>query len=302
MRMNANSNRDGKMATPGCFAVDLAVRSATLRGMDDESPKPLSEQLLRSAVYARRVLDEKSLERIARFILSCQNPDGGFRGRGGESDLLHTLFAVAGLRVVDYPVPLFRLWKHLLSFGTGKGLGPACLACLFRLRQAYPMLGVTRRRFRRRLAPLRDDSPEGRFLWMLASDELPGGGASVEVAPSAPTTTLAAAILANGRADACQVDALLDRVAETGGFVPTASASRPDLRSTAAALAALVSTKTPLDAIQKPCLKFTESLWRGGGGFAGHAKDTGEDVENTFYALLSIGCLVRSMTEGYAKK
>lgn len=65
-----------------------------------------------------------------------------------------------------------------------------------------------------------------------------------------------------------------------------------DLLSTATALFALRKCRADFDPV-RPCLEFVESLWRDSGGFAGHAADDIEDVEHTFYARLSIDCLMQ---------
>ena len=46
--------------------------------------KTISDRLLQSAACSRRFLEGDSLNKIFRFILSRQNSDGGFRGRGAE--------------------------------------------------------------------------------------------------------------------------------------------------------------------------------------------------------------------------
>ncbi|WP_417850858.1 prenyltransferase/squalene oxidase repeat-containing protein [Thalassoglobus sp.] len=45
-------------------------------------------------------LDESRRERHRNFLLSFQMPDGGFRGRDGDSDLYYTSFAVRGLMML----------------------------------------------------------------------------------------------------------------------------------------------------------------------------------------------------------
>jgi geranylgeranyl transferase type-2 subunit beta len=46
-------------------------------------------------------LPQKLLARHADYLAACQNPDGGFSGREGESDLYYTAFALRGLVVLD---------------------------------------------------------------------------------------------------------------------------------------------------------------------------------------------------------
>jgi geranylgeranyl transferase type-2 subunit beta len=262
----------------------------------------LSDRLIRSAACSRRFLEGDSRDKIARFIMARQNPDGGFRGRGAESDLYYTVFAVATLKAIGDPIPVFKVWKYIRSFGMGDGLDLVHLVCLIRLRSAFPMLGTTRRRFFRRLEKHRAESAYGLFLKLLAGDVLPAANDPDEVLriPSTdPTTNLAAAILVNRQGDEATVEALLRRATESGGFAPTEQITEPDLLSTATALFALTSLGADLDAIQQPCFKYAESLWRDSGGFAGHVADGFEDVEYTFYALLTIGSLIQSMAKNY---
>lgn len=260
--------------------------------------KSIADRLLQSTACSRRFLERDSLGKISRFILSQQNPDGGFRGRGAESDLYYTVFAVAGLKVIGYPIPVFKVWKYIFSFGMGKKLDLVHLVCLFRLRSAFPMLGITRRRFLKQLEKHSGQSTYGLFLKLLAEDGLVERE-PVPIAIHAPTTQLAAAVLVSRQNDAATAKALLGRVVESGGFAPTDKMDQPDLLSTATALFALVSMGINLDEIQKPCLKYAESLWGDGGGFSGHVADEFEDVEYTFYALLTIGSLIQSMAKNY---
>ncbi len=50
-------------------------------------------------------LPEALRQRQARYLASRQNPDGGFPGREGESDLYYTGFALRGLAVLDALTP-----------------------------------------------------------------------------------------------------------------------------------------------------------------------------------------------------
>ena len=258
----------------------------------------LSDRLLQSAACSRRFLEEDSRDKMADFILARQNPDGGFRGRDMVSDLYYTVFSVAALKALGNPVPLFKVWKYVRSFGMGDGLDLVHLTCLVQMRTAFPIWGTTRRRLFKRLEKHRAESAYDHFLKLLV-EEGSGQDDSVQVSLDAPTTQLAAAVLVNRLKDKAIEEALLSRFAESGGFAPTDKMDVPDLLSTATALFALVSMGTNLDSIQQPCLKYAESLWRDSGGFSGHVADEFEDVEYTFYALLTIGCLIQSMASNY---
>jgi prenyltransferase beta subunit len=260
--------------------------------------KSLSDRLLQSAAASRRFLDEGSLGRIARFVQERQNRDGGFRGRDAKSDLYYTVFAVASLKALGYPPPVFKIWKYALSFGMGKDLDLVHLVCLIRLRTIFPHLGATRRRLLKGLRRFKAESAYGLFLKLFAADfHFAAPPASAEVSCSDPTTNLAAALMVGNQEGVAKE--LLARACSSGGFAPSKQINVPDLLSTATALFALTQRGVNLDDIHKPCFQYVESLWRDSGGFAGHTADEFEDVEYTFYALLTIGCLTRSMATDY---
>ena len=253
----------------------------------------IAELLIRTAGCSRRFLENDSRDEIARFIRSRQKSVGGFRGKGAESDLYYTVFAAAGLKALGRPVPVFRLWNYVRRFGAGDGLDLVHLVCLIQLRSAFPMSGKTRRHFFQSLEHCRAESAYDLFLKQLAGDRL--GIARLPAAPrpgslTDPTPVLAAAVIVGRVPDSAAIKVLLNRVCRSGGFAATDQLNSADLLSTATALFALRKCRAGFDPV-RPCLEFVESLWRDSGGFAGHAADEIEDVEYTFYALLSIGCL-----------
>jgi prenyltransferase beta subunit len=259
----------------------------------------IADRLIRTAVCARRFLENDSRDETARFILSRRNSDGGFRGKGAESDLYYTVFAAAGLKALGRPVPVFRLWNYVRRIGTGEELDLVHLVCLIQLRSAFPMSGKTRRHFFQTLEHCRAESAYDLFLKQLAGDRL--GVARLPAAPrpvslTDPTPVLAAAVIVSRAPDQAAIKVLLNRACRSGGFAATDQLNTADLLSTATALFALRTCRADLDPVRRPCLEFVESLWRDSGGFAGHAADEIEDVEYTFYALLSIGCLMGSFS------
>lgn len=255
----------------------------------------LADRLLRTASQSRRFLEKESRAETARFILSRRGPDGGFCGRSDQSDLYYTVFAVLGLKALGARIPALRLWTYCRRFGGGQGLDLVHLASLIQLRSAFPMPGKTRRRFFQCLEKRPADSAYDRFLKQLAGDRLrvarfPAAPPPIELFD--PTPNLAAAAVLNPKSSRVAIPALLDRACPCGGFAATAQLMVPDLLSTATALFALTQAGAGLDSIRRPCLEYVESLWRDSGGFAGHVTDEFEDVEYTFYALLSIGSLM----------
>ncbi len=255
----------------------------------------LADRLIHAAACSRRFLEQESRSQIARFILSRQNSDGGFRGKSAESDLYYTVFAAAGLKALGWRIPAWSLWKYIRQFGSGEELDLVHLFCLIRLRAAFPMTGKTRRQLFRNMEELPADSAYDFFLKQLSGDCL--GIARLPVAPrpvslTDPTPNLAAAIVVNRTEGKVAAGVLLNRICSSGGFAATDQLNSADLLSTATALFALRILHADLDPVRRPCMEFIESLWRDSGGFAGHVTDEFEDVEYTFYALLSIGCLM----------
>jgi prenyltransferase beta subunit len=255
-----------------------------------------ADRLIRTASAARVFLEKESRDQVARFILSRQNPDGGFQGKSAASDLYYSFFAAAGIKALGKPVPALRLWKYVRSFGLGEELDLVHLSCLIRLRTAFPMFGKTRRHFFQALEKRPAESAYDLFLKLLASDSLGIArlpSAARPVSLTDPTPALAAAVIVHRSADKSASGILLNRFCRSGGFSATDQLNTADLLSTATALFALRTLHADLDPVRRPCLEFIESLWRDSGGFAGHVTDEVEDVEYTFYALLSVGCLMR---------
>jgi hypothetical protein len=67
----------------------------------------------------------------APFLAARLRADGGFRGRGEESDLYYTSFAVGALGALEKPLPA-GIAGYLRSFGDGASLDLVHLACLAR--------------------------------------------------------------------------------------------------------------------------------------------------------------------------
>ncbi|MEI6892427.1 MAG: prenyltransferase/squalene oxidase repeat-containing protein, partial [Pontiella sp.] len=216
------------------------------------------------------------------------------------SDLYYTMFAVLCLRTLGYQVPVIKVWKYARSFGGGPHLDLVHLVCLIRLRTAFPLLGITRRRLFKTVRQYREDPAYHLLLTLFAPEVLeftPPGDASLETKPSDSTLHLAAALIVGSGDTAVIENALLARAVKSGGFAPSSQVTTPDLLSTATAVFALVSRGVNMEAFQKPGIQYAESLWRESGGFSGHAADESEDIENTFYALLTIGSLIKSMAK-----
>ena len=257
----------------------------------------MDEQIMRSLAASRRYLDVDSRREIIRFVKSRWNQDGGVRGRDDSSDLYYTFFATLCMTALRGPVPWFRLHRFLRPYGDGESLDLAHLVCLIRLRLIFPASGRVRTRFAAILDARASKTPYDLFLKAIAAPLTREGGGPAETVPASASQTtpnLAAAILVNDRPDPVAEALLLERFLDSGGCAATASPRQADLLSTATALVALSHLKTDLSPVRDACFDYIESLWRDSGGFSGTAADPFEDVEYTFYALLSIGSLMSS--------
>jgi hypothetical protein len=278
-----------------------------------------SEQMLTIASMASVYLDENARKEITDFINAAWNADGGVCGRDTHSDLYYTLFAVKSLQALKVAIPTARIQSYLSSFGDGGGLDFVHLACLARLCGSFAVSGDMRRSIMHRLEKFRaadggfnhtnmnvaHGTAYGTLLAMLALEDmnLPFNNAqnlmeifSREFMSHSNTAAISAALLSLKQSGfkirEKESEWLLAQHLDAGGFRAAPHVSRPDLLSTAVALFALRRLNAPIASIRKPCLEFVESLWRDSGGFAGDATDEFEDCEYTFYALLSIGCLI----------
>jgi len=88
-------------------------------------------EMLQVARVAPKVLGDAS-ELVQDFLVNQQNPDGGFKDRGGKSDLYYTVFGLDALAVFQKEPNLGAIEKFLLSFVDGEELDLVHLSCLIR--------------------------------------------------------------------------------------------------------------------------------------------------------------------------
>ena len=254
-----------------------------MKTIHDSIDKRLIESITRACEY----LDRGSRRSILWFLETRWGKDGGVCGRDERSDLYYTLFSVLILRSLRGVFPTVQLWRYLRSFCVGESLDLVHFCSFMRLRSAFPMRRKTRARLKEILDAHPVETAYDGFVKALAGGEVAG-----PFPISGPTPQIAAALVLNGRRDPEGARLLMERFCPEGGFCAGPQIAVPDLLSTAVALFALRSIGEEVGEICEPCLDYVESLWRDSGGFAGHADDSIEDVEYTFYGLLSIGCLM----------
>lgn len=255
----------------------------------------LTEKLFRTASLANEYLDADSRKALIRFVKSKWNRNGGVCGRDNRSDLYYTVFGAICLKALKGRIPVVRLMKYLRSFGSGESLDHIHLFSLIRLRSYLPMSGKTKEGLLESVRQLEPETAYDMFFKVvmgeyLGGDQLPD--VPFEVSHTDPTTNVAAAVVVNNRPDPVAQNILMARYCPSGGFCIGEDIEVPDLLSTATALFALKVMGVDMDPIRDACFEFIESLWRDSDGFCGHAADRYEDTEYTYYALLSIGCLM----------
>jgi prenyltransferase beta subunit len=89
--------------------------------------------MLRAASLAKHLLGD-SAELVASFITKQLNPDGGFKGRSGQSDLYYTVFGIESLLALGAEIQKKHVLNYLLKFHDGSSLDLVHLACLARCR------------------------------------------------------------------------------------------------------------------------------------------------------------------------
>lgn len=275
--------------------------------------------MLQVARLAPKLLDDSS-GLVRQFLLSRLQPDGGFAGRSGPSDLYYTVFGLEGLLALQSEIPAEATASFLSRFGDGANLDFVHLTCLARCWAGVGGVaphGVIARMsaFRREdggfdagtvytaflalgaYQDLRAELPAPEAL-LRSLDAMRAADGSYSNRPGADvglaTSTAAAVMLQRhlgGTPDPELAQWLLQCVHPQGGFRAMPAAPIPDLLSTATALHALSAMHQPLDDIRENCLDFIDTLWTNRGGFHGNWGDHELDCEYTYYGLLALGHL-----------
>ncbi|MBT3289127.1 MAG: hypothetical protein HN380_17410 [Victivallales bacterium] len=291
--------------------------------------RPLSpfQRLEELATRGACLLDPPARDEIHAFLLARQQPDGGFRGPAGTSDLYYTLFALGALRALE--VEEAGAEPYLASFGHGAELDlvhlsslavcrgalskpapdrawtQACLAQLERFRQPDGGFSVDEKES--------GGTPYGGYLALLAAGalgvRLPQRRKAIAASERCRATdggyaghpdatqgtlpgTVAALVLraSSWRLPPKQTTSWFQSCQRDGGFAAVTDLPIPDLLSTATALAANRLLRMGLSIDKTKTAAFVESCWDESGGF-GAIPDTTPDCEYTFYALLALGAL-----------
>jgi prenyltransferase beta subunit len=286
--------------------------------------------MLQVARLAPKLLGESS-DLVRGFVCSQLQPDGGFAGRSGSSDLYYTVFALQALVALQAEVPADDVRRFLIQYGSGGALDFVHLACLARCWAMLPPPTLDPAAGAALLSRLeehrsadggyqsRRGAPHGNaydaFLALGAYQDLgrpmpdpdalvrsvgtlraaDGGFSNHPDANVGATPATAAAVMVLRQLGAPIPDGtpawLLARCQPEGGFLAAPGAPMPDLLSTATALHALTALHVPLTPIAERCLDFVDTLWVNRGAFYGTWADEQPDCEYTYYGLLALGHL-----------
>jgi len=283
------------------------------------------------AKLATNILDQESLDHIISYINSQKNPDGGFKGRDGRSDLYYSLFGLECLEALGQPIDYSLLESFLLSYFEMEDLDYIHLVCLIRCLNRIPELPEKNHKldilFQRVSKSRTDDggyklSPEdtytsiyASFLSYLAHNEcgIPfpkenllfenielsaskdGAFADQPGLRNGTTTVTAAVTILFNQYDKLETSTLsnwlMKQYTTHGGWKASPLAPIPDLLSTGTSLFALQALGIDLTDKKEQTFEFVETVWAENGGFCGHLFEEDPDTEYTFYGLLSLGIL-----------
>ncbi|MHC4552651.1 MAG: hypothetical protein ACYSUT_07785, partial [Planctomycetota bacterium] len=94
----------------------------------------IRQSLIDAAARSKRLLGPRVAD-VVRILQSRQQADGGFPGKGADSDLYYTGFALLSLIALGGDYDKAPVTSYLNSFGDGDGLDLAHLAGLIRERR-----------------------------------------------------------------------------------------------------------------------------------------------------------------------
>ena len=277
---------------------------------------------------ALNLLDEQGRVEVLKFVVSQQNPDGGFQDRGGRSDLYYSLFGGMTLKAAEtdnrspkngvthlepetWNLELIKKLKHFIAFQSTVEVPGFIEKCCLVLLQKELKTGRTSRikaiislgksfwkerhsinlSYRSFVLFLTLDAvfPFRNILKMGAKRML----ARIIVDANSPCSEVAAKVFLQKmlNQDGSKEQELLKSFAcESVGFKAFDHLNKADMLSTAVALFALNYAGCDLRLLKTSCLDFIQQNYSGGAFLSGDGDPT-TDVEYTFYGLLALGVL-----------
>lgn len=235
-------------------------------------------------------LDEDRRERHRAFLRSQRSPDGGFRGREGDSDLYYTGFAVRGLAVTGG----LAEEDAALTAAFLRGHDPRRMHVIDLLSWLYSALVVQTTSGDDLLEGLPTDWIERACDGFERLRRPDGGYAKSEEGALGSTyhSFLVSLVYEMLGLEIPKpnhlVQFLYDQQRDDGGFVEIAPMKRSGTNPTAAASALLIKLGAFDDELQSDVGSFLETVWTNEGGFAANTRIPFADSLSTFTALLTL--------------
>lgn len=254
------------------------------------SSEPYLIRLSRRLFSGLSQLDPERKRRHAEFILSCQMPDGGFRGREGDSDLYYTSFAIRGLAMLgrldrEGAVPI----SEFLATLNPRALSIVDLLSWLSSQVAVQLAGGP--------VPLLMEEPDWavRIAERLESVRTKDGGYAKTTEGAAGSTYQSFLVALSyeligqplPRPNAL-VQFLYDRQRDDGGFVEIAPMKRSGTNPTAAAVALLRMLGAMDQDIKRDVREFFRQVKSDEGGFQANTRIPFADGLSTFTGLLTL--------------
>lgn len=274
--------------------------------------------LLRNALD---LLDEQGLQEVFQFLKSQQNVDGGFKDRGGRSDLYYSLFGAMLLKSIkseelltepvegepEIKAKLTQFIKSQASTDVPGFIEQCCLALLqkelevSRISRFKTLLKLSRSFWKERYSI--NLSYRSFVLFLTLDTVLPFRGllnrfsvkmlSRIEVNEHSPCSEIAAKVFLLKMLDkdgAKEQQLLMSFASKSGGFRAFQHLKHADMLSTAVALYALKNAGCDLRLLKPASLDFIQQNYFNGAFLSGDGDQT-TDIEYTFYGLLALGTL-----------
>jgi geranylgeranyl transferase type-2 subunit beta len=245
----------------------------------------LHQRLARGA----SAFDAERRKRHCEFFAAHQQPDGGFRGREGDSDLYYTSFAVRGLTLLDGLNPAIRdgVAGYLKQLGWRR-LGVIDLMNWLATAVAVQLAGGED------LLERESGDWRGEMLASMAGLRRSDGGYAKSPEGAAGSTYHSFLVLLTHELLGAEIPSpdelvqfLYDRQRDDGGFVEIAPMRRSGTNPTAAAAAMLDSLGAMDDELRDDIRGFLTDVRGDDGGFLANSRIPFSDALSTFTALLT---------------
>lgn len=286
-RMNDDGGFRGRSSSSDIYYTFFAL--ATLAGLETSKPNMNLPELIAPVNSYIRKLDEKKLGFVDLYCIICALPLLTYLGLPDKAKVIALMFARKKImftgraaqelvgRLEDYRSKDGGYNQNIRNSKHGT-VYAAFLAC-----QAYGNLGLE----------IPDKTGILNSLEGLKADDN-GYANQPDMTCGTTTATAASGIMIQylGGSTARNVEQwLFGQLLPCGGFRASPQTPIADMLSTATAVLALKHMGHKFESSQG-IIDFVENHWDASGGFFGSLLDQNCDCEYTFYALLTLGCLL----------